>query len=84
MNGGGFDAIEEELLGELVGAVAGADEDQNLAPFPLADEVRQHLPLAAPFHRIDRLGHGVGGNLAPRHFNPLRLIEEFIGKLLDA
>jgi hypothetical protein len=38
---GGGDAVLVELLGQLVGAVLGAGEDEHLLPVVVLDQVRQ-------------------------------------------
>ena len=44
-----------ELLGEAVGAVLGAREDQHLLQFRVLDQVRQQVALALAVHRMDAL-----------------------------
>src|SRR5688500_443825 len=46
MNGVGFDAGTRELVGEAVGAVLGAHEDEHLAPVVRLYEVREEFALS--------------------------------------
>ena len=51
----GRDAVVLELLGEAVGAVLGAREDERLVDAAGLDEVAQQLALALAVDRVDDL-----------------------------
>ena len=54
---GGRDAVALELLGEPVGAVLGAREDERLVDPAGLDEVAEELALPLAVDRVDDLGH---------------------------
>jgi hypothetical protein len=64
VDGGGGEAVFVELLGEAVGAVLGAGEDQHLAPVVGADQMAEQLALAVAVHRVHDLLDGLGGGVA--------------------
>ena len=57
VDGDGGDAVATELLGESIGAVLGAREDERLVDRAGADEVAEQLALALAVDRVDDLGH---------------------------
>ena len=77
------DAVEGQLLGESVGAVLGAREDERLVDAARLDEVAEQLALAAPIDRDDELLDQLGGGVLGRHLDEGRVLQEVCGEAAD-
>ncbi len=70
------DAVKDQLLGESVGAVLGARENERLVDTARLDEVAEQLALSAPIDRNDELLHELGGGVLGRDLHERRVLQE--------
>src|SRR5467141_2933903 len=87
VDGGGFDAVVLQLLGEAVGAVLGPAEHQHLLPVARLHQVREELALPVLVDRVRDLADQLDRHIAPRDFDGDRVMHEarselshFVGK----
>ena len=83
VDGGGADVGLVELLGQRVGAVLGAHEDQHLVPVVVVDQLDQQVALLRLVDVVDALGDQVGGGIARRHLDQLRVAQQAVGEAAD-
>ena len=76
VDGRGGDAVAIELLGQPVGAVLGACEDERLVDDPRPHEVRQQLALALAVDGVDDLLDQVDGGVLGRDLDRCGSVEE--------
>ena len=72
MNRRRLDAIAVQLLGQSIGAVLGAPENQYLLPVVGSDQKRQQLALAILIDRVDDLLDHFDRGVAACHFDQCR------------
>ena len=77
------DSVVAELLGQLVGPVLGAREDEHLEPVLRPDQMRKQLALAVAIHRMHGLRDHFDGRIAPRDLDQRRRVEQVVGELAD-
>lgn len=80
MDGQRRDAVARELLGQAVGAVLGAREDQHLVPVVVAHELGEQFALAFAVDRVDALFDRLGSGVAARDFDQRGLIQQAVGQ----
>ena len=83
MDRSGADAGALQLLGQAIGTVLGAGEDQHLEPVAILDQVGQQVPLVVLWHLVDGLVHAISGRVAHRHFHRDRVVQHAVGELPD-
>ncbi len=83
MNGRCGDAVLVQLLGQTVGAVLGAGEDQRLVDDPGSNEVREQITLALAVNRMDDLLDELDGRVLRRDLNRCGPIEQAGGQRAD-
>ena len=83
VDGGDRDAVLLELLGQPVGAVLGAGEDERLVDLPRTDELAQELSLALAVDRMDDLLDELGGRVPRRDLDLGGTVEDPIGQASD-
>ncbi|VVO41641.1 hypothetical protein PS691_05795 [Pseudomonas fluorescens] len=80
VNGNGGEAVLVQVLGQAVGAVLGAGEDQDLFPGTGSNQVRQQRTLVAgrqaEYPLLDTLDRGVRW----RDFDALRVVQQLPGQ----
>ena len=64
VDGGGGQAVLDQLLGQAVGAVLGAREHQHLVPAAFADDVADEVALVVLFDQVHGLRDQFGGGVA--------------------
>jgi hypothetical protein len=77
------DAVLVQVIGEAVGTVLHAREDEHLVPVVAQDEVRQQVLLQLAADRVHLLRDEIGGLVAARNLDQLRAREQAIGERLD-
>jgi hypothetical protein len=82
VDGGGGEAVGLQLLGQAVGAVLGAGEDQHLAPVVGADQMAQQLALAVRSTGCTTWRYGLGGGVARRDLDQLRAVQQPVREVL--
>ena len=80
MEGERIDARLAELLGQLVGPLAGAAEDEHRGPALHLDQVLHQRQLALPIHRIDPLLHLGRRGVARCHFDQFRVTQQHLAQ----
>ena len=80
---GGGDAVDAKLLGETVGAVLRAGEDEHLAPVAFFDELGKEAAFVGFGDGVNHLRHRFGGAAAACHFDEGRITENPVGEGLD-
>src|SRR6185312_13189631 len=83
VDGGGVYAVLAELFGQAVGTVLGTGEHQHLFPVAFGDELGEQQALAPLVHRVHALTHPLGGGVARRHVDGLRILEDAAGQRAD-
>ncbi len=76
VNGGAFQTVRIELLGQAVGTVLGAGKHQHLLPVVAADQPGQQLALAALVDGVGHLRDLADGRVARRDVDFHRLVQE--------
>ncbi|MNG93838.1 hypothetical protein D3C79_528210 [compost metagenome] len=76
MEGEGVDASLAEPLGQLIGPLAGAAEDQRRRPALHLEQVLHQCQLAIAVHRIDPLLHLRRRGVAGCHFDKLGVAQQ--------
>ena len=79
----GDEAVLLELAGEARRAVLGAHEAQHLPVVARLDEVHEQRALVLLRDLVGALVDRLGGGVAARDLDQLRLVEELVGELLD-
>ena len=79
----GPDRVALELLGDRVGAVLGAGEDERVLDGRAVQEVLEELDLLGFLHEVDPLLHGLGGSRHRGHGHPDRVAKDGVGEPLD-
>ena len=72
-----------ELADELVRAVLGPREDQDLGPAASMDQVGEQIRLALALDVVDHLRDGLDGAVARRDVDALRALEQPLGQRSD-
>ena len=83
VNGGGGQAVLFKMLGQAVGAVLGAGENQHLLPVVGAHQVREQRRLALFVHAHHFLCNGFGRRVSSRHLDRHRVIQQLVGQVFD-
>ncbi len=76
-------AVARQLLGQAVGTVLGAREDQYLVPVVVAHELGEQFALAFAVDRVDALLDRLGGGVAARDFDQRGLIQQAVCQRAD-
>ncbi len=83
MDGVGLDADAVELLGDAVGAVLGAGEDERAGDGGILQNVRQQRALVGAVDEEDALLDALDGGRLWRHLDALGLLEDALHQALD-
>ena len=79
----GPDLVALELLGDRVGAVLGAREDERVLDGRAVEKVLEQLDLFGFLHVVDPVLHGLGGGRDRGHGHPDRVAKDGVGEPLD-